>query len=323
MSDSPITNIPDKAVSDSRRIEQERLLRQRNALIAITQQGDAGLDTTIKYLTYLTAVTLETDRVSVWLYNDGNTAIRCIDLYELSKNLHSAGAILKAEDYPMYFQAMAGLNVIVANDAQEDRYTREFTGDYLKPLGITSMLDAPLRTGGVVSGVLCHEHIGPERVWTTDEQTFVLSVANAISLALERAEHQASHAQLERLLEHCPAVIFRLRVQDGKVIPVSASPYIIRLLGYSIEEVITYEWWHESLHPDDLYLLDGSIGEGFIDNKRSFEYRVRHKDGGYRLIEDHRTLFRNAAGEPDEIIGVWIERINRKGPQEIKSLGVG
>ncbi len=303
--------IPDKA-AENRRIEQERLLRQRNALIAITQQGDAGLDTTIKHLTYITAVTLNADRVSVWLYNDNKTALRCFDLYELSKNLHSAGAILKADDYPMYFQAMAGLNVIVANDAQQDRYTREFTGDYLQPLGITSMLDAPLRTGGEVSGVLCHEHVGPKRVWTTDEQTFVVAVANSVSLALERAEHQASHAQLQRLLDHCPAVVFRLRIQDGKVIPVSASPYIIRLLGYPIEEVITHKWWHESLHPDDHYLLDEAIGEGFIENKRSFEYRVRHKDGGYRLIEDHRTLFRNAAGEPDEIIGVWIEITDRK-----------
>ena len=49
-------------------------------------------------------------------------------------------------------------DAIAAHDANRDRRTREFSEPYLKPLGITSMLDAPIRTGGKMIGLLCLEH---------------------------------------------------------------------------------------------------------------------------------------------------------------------
>jgi len=61
---------------------------------------------------------------------------------------------------------------------------------YLAPLGITSMLDAPIRMGGEVVGVLCLEHIGPQRTWTQDEQSFAGSVADLVALALHQEERR-------------------------------------------------------------------------------------------------------------------------------------
>ena len=66
---------------------------------------------------------------------------------------------------------------------------------YLKPLGISSMLDAPVWVGGKVIGVLCHEHTGPSRDWSAEEVDFVSALAAMVSLALE----ESSRAQSEHL----------------------------------------------------------------------------------------------------------------------------
>ena len=66
------------------------------------------------------------------------------------------------------------------------------------------MLDAPLRRLGELVGVICHEHVGPARVWAPEEQDFASSVADFLTLVLEgrerrRAERAFRSAQEELL----------------------------------------------------------------------------------------------------------------------------
>jgi signal transduction histidine kinase/PAS domain-containing protein len=191
-----------KQTETQQRVEQERYLRQRNALINFTggvPTGGEDLIGTMRRITETAAATLGIARASVWRYNEERSAIRCLDLYETATNRHSAGLELAAADFPAYFRALAERDVIVAADAQHHPSTCEFTESYLRPLGITSMLDAPIQLGGHAEGVLCHEHIGPLRHWTTDEETFAVAVANMASIALEGAERKRAQAELEDL----------------------------------------------------------------------------------------------------------------------------
>jgi signal transduction histidine kinase len=191
-----------KQTETQQRVEQERYLRQRNALINFTAgvpTGGEDLSGTMRRITETAAATLGIARASVWRYNEDRSAIRCLDLYEAATNQHSAGLELAAADFPAYFRALAERDVIVADDAQHHPSTCEFTESYLRPLGITSMLDAPIQLGGHAEGVLCHEHVGLLRHWTTDEETFAVAVANMASIALEGAERKRAQAELEDL----------------------------------------------------------------------------------------------------------------------------
>src|SRR5262249_8110917 len=82
---------------------------------------------------------------------------------------------------------------------------------YLEPNGITSMLDAAVRRRGELVGVICLEHVGRPRRWTTAEEIFACALADLVSLALEAAERQEADEVLpgnERLFrgirEHTP-----------------------------------------------------------------------------------------------------------------------
>jgi signal transduction histidine kinase len=50
------------------------------------------------------------------------------------------------------------------------------------------MLDAPIFQGNGVIGVVCHEHTGPAREWTTEERDFAGSVADLLALKVKAAQ---------------------------------------------------------------------------------------------------------------------------------------
>ncbi len=175
-------------------------LRRQNSVLAEQARSpellNASSEDALSMITELAAETLETARVSVWLYNDERTKIRCADLYERAGRRHSSGAELTASDYPAYFRALAEERAIAADDAVADPRTREFSPHYLEPHGVTSMLDAPIRGGGRMVGVICHEHTGPARVWKPDEQSFGGSMADLVALSLEVTQRRQAEAAL-------------------------------------------------------------------------------------------------------------------------------
>jgi PAS domain S-box-containing protein len=191
--------------------ESERRLRKQNAVLSrLARQQIPGedLSASLRNLTEAAAETMEVERASVWIYDEGFSRIICLDLFERSTQTHSAGQELSAVDYPEYFSALGEQRAIAADDARSDSRTREFTDSYLIPLEITSMLDAPIWLGGKMAGVICHEHIGAARRWTLEEQQFTASLADYASLAIEaqhrrraESELQQAHAGLERRVE--------------------------------------------------------------------------------------------------------------------------
>lgn len=97
-------------------------------------------------------------------------------LYSQTADAYISGLVLTAKDYPEYFAALAEDILIPVDDAQTDPRTCKFKDGYLKPLGIASMMDAPIRIQGKTIGVLCCEHIGEMRQWDQLEQEFATSV---------------------------------------------------------------------------------------------------------------------------------------------------
>jgi signal transduction histidine kinase len=155
------------------------------------------LEPALKEIAEASARALETERVSVWLFNRDKSKMACVDLYERSAERHSAGAELEAAQYPSYFAALAEERTIAAHDARSDSRTREFKDSYLDSLGIHSMLDVPVRTGGSMLGVVCHESVGAPRRWSAAEQGFAASIGDFVALAIEASERRKAEDLLK------------------------------------------------------------------------------------------------------------------------------
>ena len=178
-----------------RKQSQTRLQNHNRILIELAQnravnQGD--LLTAIQAITEATAKILEVERVGIWLYDDSKSYLKSLDLYQNKLNEHIREINLNLKDYPNYLQAISSLqnNIITANDARNDPRTKDFLENYLKPLDIFSMLDAGIWIGEEMVGVICIEKSSQIKYWTIEEEFFVRSIANLVSLAIEASDRQ-------------------------------------------------------------------------------------------------------------------------------------
>lgn len=196
---APIANALMSEIGERRRIETDlrtreaRLTKQSQELfdVAVTRAAAHGDRTLIlQRLMEAASRTLNAARASMWVYDASRTRLECIDLYERDGERHTRGVTLNIGDYPAYFAALASNRPLAASDACIDARTREFRDGYLRPLGIGALLDVPIRRGDEVIGAVCHEHIGPARVWTIDEQNFATSIAHLVSLEFEATERE-------------------------------------------------------------------------------------------------------------------------------------
>jgi len=238
-------------VTDERRRDagarqvEERLRREQAALVALARHqafttGDVRA--AWQELTETAARTLEVERVGIWRLDVERSALRCDDLYHLSRDRHSDGVSLAVDRIPTYFRALDA-NRVIAADARDEARIGELNGVYLAPLSISSLLAAPIRVGGRVAGVVALEHIGPAREWSAAAQSFAASLADLAALALEGAERARTGIALHKSEEKF-ATAFRLnpnpsviaRVDDGNLVDVNDA--YLEVTGFTREDVI-------------------------------------------------------------------------------------
>jgi len=239
----------------------EQIRRHRNALLELALLDKSNLESALESICARTAAVLNVARVSYWSLEQNPAALVCETLYQLERRGTDAsfrGTRLESGSCPVYFQAMASKEPIVANRVDTTPATRELMDGYLRPLGITSMLDVPVWLNGRLVGVLCEEHVGEPREWTPEEIDFASAVANMVSLSLEAAQRTRSEQAL-RESEKKFRVLFETSSQgvmlhDDKEF-LEVNPATIRILGFErVEDVL-------GKHPRDVAPLRQPGGE--------------------------------------------------------------
>lgn len=135
-----------------------------------------------KSLTKEISEAINSDRVSIWLYNKDKTSIVCQQIYIRKDDTFNEGSEILEKDFFDYFEALRKDPVIVANDAETHPSTKCFKELYLKPLGIKSMLDVPIWYKGNNIGVICIENLTP-REWRNSEINFSQMVSSLYSFS--------------------------------------------------------------------------------------------------------------------------------------------
>lgn len=199
-----------KSTAESRIPSDDFLKRQNQVLLSLTKSDrvDSGdIEQALKEIVKSAAEALNCERSSVWVYNYDCTAIECLCLYRKKENDYTKGVMLHSEDFPSYFRYLSEERFLAADDAMTDPNTAEFADVYLSPLNIKSMLDAPVRIGGKMIGVLCNENVGEIRHWTLDEQNFAGSIADIISKSFESEKRKKAQDELQKINEELEAKV--------------------------------------------------------------------------------------------------------------------
>ena len=196
------------------------------ALLKLTNLFAEGFEFAllIQKMLEVSAETLIVERVSIWIFDTDRNNISLYDLFDCGPKNHIQGGRLSRSDYPSYFRAVESSPILIIDDVSYHDGTVDLLSGYLKPLGITSMLDVPIRIEGKLYGVVCHEHKGPPRQWTPDEYGFASSIANLVGQAFlvdqlrqARLQVQASEIRSQQIFSSSPVALLLVN-SAGKIV---------------------------------------------------------------------------------------------------------
>lgn len=312
-------NVGGLAMRDS----EKRLRQQQAAMLELAKNKnfyEGNVPEAIKAICRISGHSIKVERASVWFYNEDKSKIQLAGLYELSKTRYTEESFsLSVSEYPSYFDALSAAQVIAADDAQYDPRTGEFREGYLKPLGITSMLDVPINFKGQTVGVICLEHVGNKRHWAIEEENFVSYLAYTISLALEARERGIAEQALKESEERWQ--LAARGSNDGiwdwhlKTNQVFFSAGWKQILGYKEAELPNEpEEFYKRIHPEDV----AKVMQAMEDHLRkktpyySTEYRLQCKNGSYKWILARGQAMWDEMGEPVRMTGSHTDISDRK-----------
>ena len=143
-----------------------------------------SLESIYPFVCQLAAAALKVERVGIWFLEENETALRCVNVYQMSKGTHSSGIVLDVSKISCYVASLQRRRSLPVEIVEALPWSMELYAEYCEPLGITSILDAGIFHEGRLTGVVCHEHIGPVRDWSSEERHFAESLADFIASRL-------------------------------------------------------------------------------------------------------------------------------------------
>jgi len=240
-------------------------------------------------------------RANVWLFNEAEDELRCIDLYETKSGSHSSGMVLRESEFANEFAALKSAPYVAVHEPLTDPRTRGYVESYLKPLGITSMLDTVVEVSGKHIGLLCLEHVGKRHQWRPDEIAFAARLADKIAVAFMNRgtlEAQVATQRRERyyrkLIEGSADAFFVID-RAGRLLYRSESG--TRLTGHKAEDVMGKDLT-TFVVPGSLDEARRAIGEAIAqpDKPSHVELRIVRADGELLDVE---ATGKNHLADPD------------------------
>lgn len=198
-------------------------------------------------------------RVSVWRLSAARDALQCLCQFDGRSGLVVSDARITAAEYPRYFAALEHHRSLAVADAQHADETRELSQGYLEPMGVTSLLDAPIWLDGKVVGVVCHEHCGAPRAWRDEDSAFAGSMADfaAMALSQDRYRHvEAARERLSRIVEATPDMVVVMSA-DGYLLQM--NPAGRAMLGLSPDEDLSRYRGRDFLGEQGRALMEDTI----------------------------------------------------------------
>jgi len=242
-----------------------RLKAQQQALLRIANSkallgGD--IESALRELVEVGAITLSVERASVWLFEREHKSIRCSCLFERTPRRFTHGATVLSSEAPRYFAAIQTHRVLVADNVIENPLTNEFT--FLAELGISSMLDAPIFVNGALFGIVCHEHVGPARIWTADEQSFASSIADMVAMAYEVHERRRVEGELRRTSRAIEASLEGIAIIERDETFSFVNPAFASIFGYDEKADLLGKSWRVLYETSQLRRLERHVFVSFL-----------------------------------------------------------
>jgi PAS domain S-box-containing protein len=268
-----------------------------------------SVESIYELFTVIASEGLDIDRASYWKIDDDN--LICVDLYDREQNKHYKNDVLQSKDLEVYFKALKEGIAIVADNVLTNKYTQELKDNYLIPLGITDMLDIPIRENGKLIGVFCCEHRDDPRKWSETDLGFARTLCDILAIKIERFNRH----QLEKVLIENERKLSLItdNSNDGFLVIENRcityiSPSYCQLLGFTLDEVYSLKMENifDYFHEEDAQKVKDFIYSSLQKRVKYFtyEFRFKGKNGKYHWREDSASVMYDENGNYTKYIVV-------------------
>ncbi|MFN8398078.1 MAG: ATP-binding protein [Bacteroidia bacterium] len=178
---------------------QERLRRQNQTLVRLSMHDvmlGGEFTRALGLVTAEVAAALGADRVGIWMLKAEEESLICQDIYFATTDHHDRGFAVRAGQSPDYFHRLVTERVIHVPDASHDPLTSGFSLPYLTGKSVRNLMDAPLRVSGRLYGVLSAERDGKGNGWTPEDQQFLASMGDVLTVLIEAEERFKAEQEL-------------------------------------------------------------------------------------------------------------------------------
>jgi len=257
---------------------------------------------------------LRTSRVGIWRLSDDETCLESIAAFD-----RDSGGNTVQPDFPLanrqnYVSLLKTERFIVINDTKDSTVLPDLQ-DYYGPT-LCSMLDAPIRSGGKLIGVVCIEQDYsdeyPEcRHWSMEEQAFASSLADFTTLAIESSKRRLIMRRAETLMSNLPGMVYQCLNNPPDFTFTFVSEGCYNLVGYRADELVGNNSvkFFDMVHPDDVGPLE-ALNAATLSVGLPLEttFRMVMRDGSIKWIwERSRVVEKNADGMPHLLEGFYTD----------------
>ncbi len=165
-------------------------------------------------------------------------------------------------------------------------------------------------------GLLAYSVQDRARHWSDEEIELLKVLRDVMGSALARTwadtALRKSESRLNFLVASSPVVIHTREVQPPHALRY-VSPNVQPLMGLAPADLTGQS--HPvacRVHPDDAAQVAATLPQILEREELCIEFRLRMGNGDYRCLQEQSRLVRNGAGEPQEIIGYWMDITERK-----------
>ncbi len=190
----------------------------------------------------LTAKTLGVERASVWLFSNELETLVCEGLYVSTEKRHYRRQALDSVRAKEYLSQFHETNVLIIDEINDNPVSVAIETDSTQNTGVKSSLNVPVHLHGDVIGVVCCEDNKKETSWSIEDQDFMISIANMISLSLEIEDRKQAETALRRHEQELSLILDNM---VDSVITIDENNDVISfnhaaelMFGYSQDEII-------------------------------------------------------------------------------------
>ncbi|MDR2604353.1 MAG: response regulator [Desulfovibrio sp.] len=257
---------------------------------------------------------LNAGRVGLWHVLLDRQTLKSITTYNSADGIFTVQEDFPLDDRQRYVELLHTERLLIIDDTENTDILPNLRETYGPD--ICALLDAPVRAGGKLLGVVCIEQVRsarfPERrIWTIEEQNFASSLADFLALAVESAERRLLMRRTEALMSNLPGMVYRCLHDPPDYTFTFVSEGCYPLTGYAPEELLGNNAvkFFDMVHPEDADSLarrnDETLALGL---PLETTFRIVMKDGSVKWIwERSRVAEKNPDGTSHLLEGFYTD----------------